>query len=549
MTVETVSTVEEQLGFPTHAEHVRTGWASARRLARRLDVVLLLLLALVPLWRFTNGAWTNYDTDAFTYLYDASRIVHGQVPYRDFFNFIGPAALWLPAAWMAIFGVSGDGAQVLLVAILALLGAALYAVTLQLTRRRLLSLFAPAFVLLTMPVHFPWPYHNWYGDTALVATLLTVSAWLRTGRLRWLVLGGIGCAATGLLVQTYGVALGAALGGFLILRADNWRMVARSAASFALGLAMVLVPIAAYFLAQGALLHLVYDTLVFPNKHLILTNKVPFATNLTDWLSFQPTWVGGGRRAIILRIAEVLSTFGVLGIALSTLVPAGLLVFDAIVARLRRASSPPDATHGLLLACSLVTIVSFAFWLRYRQDMMHLAWTTVVAYPTLLGFIGRIQDRSVMRAVRVALVGLAAAAGAGFLVITSPPTSTTIDRVAARGALAAYIRDHTAPDDEIAIIGYGGSTYFYSRPAAIGYTQVLPYEDFNTPAQVAEMRDQILRRRPKLVIFEVGISCAPVPDASGCLIPLPADYRGSSGPLPDRVVGTYGAICWIYTMQ
>jgi hypothetical protein len=163
MTVETVSTVEEQLGFPTHAEHVRTGWASARRLARRLDVVLLLLLALVPLWRFTNGAWTNYDTDAFTYLYDASRIVHGQVPYRDFFNFIGPAALWLPAAWMAIFGVSGDGAQVLLVAILALLGAALYAVTLQLTRRRLLSLFAPAFVLLTMPVHFPWPYHNWYG--------------------------------------------------------------------------------------------------------------------------------------------------------------------------------------------------------------------------------------------------------------------------------------------------------------------------------------------------------------------------------------------------
>ena len=78
---------------------------------------------------------------------------------------------------------------------------------------------------------------------------------------------------------------------------------------------------------------------------------------------------------------------------------------------------------------------------------------------------------SMTRAARVALVALVAGAGAWFLVTTSPPTTTSIDQVAVHNSLAVYIREHTAAADEVAIVAYGGATYFYSRPAAIGYTQ------------------------------------------------------------------------------
>src|SRR5258708_4452715 len=81
------------------------------------------LLALQPLM---NGSFTGYNSDAFLFVYDARRVLEGHVPYRDFFEFIGPGTLWVQAAWMGIFGPAASNLQALLVLTLSVLGTGLY---------------------------------------------------------------------------------------------------------------------------------------------------------------------------------------------------------------------------------------------------------------------------------------------------------------------------------------------------------------------------------------------------------------------------------------
>jgi len=327
--------------------------------ARRLELPLLFCTELVPLLRFRNAAWTGYNPDPFTLLYDSSRILRGQVPYRDFFQYAGPGAVWLQAAWMAMFGVDAAGPQVLLVLVLAVLGVGLYVLATHATGRRPLALFAPAFVLLTLPAHFPWPYHHWYGVTAMVAALLAVSAWLRGGRAGWLVVAGAACGATGLFVQTYGAAIVLGLTAFLVVQAGSWRAVARSGAWFAAGLCLALAPVLAYFEAEGGLGRLVYDTLLWPPSHYLPINQYPFAGNVVDWVRWgiAPATPGPGHGIAgphALRLAARLYT-GLSGGAafLLPMVGAGLgalVVLRSVGLRLlgrrrrrarRRAFSPP----------------------------------------------------------------------------------------------------------------------------------------------------------------------------------------------------------------
>jgi hypothetical protein len=64
--------------------------------------VAMLLLALPSL---VLKALTGIDPyDEGIRLYGAMRVLHGAVPYRDFFAMYGPAQFYWPAAWFAVFG-------------------------------------------------------------------------------------------------------------------------------------------------------------------------------------------------------------------------------------------------------------------------------------------------------------------------------------------------------------------------------------------------------------------------------------------------------------
>jgi hypothetical protein len=59
------------------------------------------VLFLVPL---ISPAVVQPKWDEFIYAFDSQRILNGQVPYRDFFNFIPPAVYYVLAAIALPFG-------------------------------------------------------------------------------------------------------------------------------------------------------------------------------------------------------------------------------------------------------------------------------------------------------------------------------------------------------------------------------------------------------------------------------------------------------------
>jgi hypothetical protein len=166
-----------------------------------LNAVLVFLVGLIGMHRFTNAVWASLSGDSFTMQYDSLRILHGAVPYRDFFAFPGAGTLWLQALVFAVFGVKASAATQVLIVILAVLGVELYLLAFALSGRWLLSWFAPLFLFFGMAPRFPYPYHHWYAAPFAVLAVLCMVQWLRHSQRWWLVgAGGVG-AATGLFVQ------------------------------------------------------------------------------------------------------------------------------------------------------------------------------------------------------------------------------------------------------------------------------------------------------------------------------------------------------------
>jgi len=88
----------------------------------------------LALW-WIVGQRLLFINDEGIWLDGARRILAGQVPYRDFFTYLGPGAFWNTAAAFRVFGVTLGAARALAVAELAVISACLYWMTAKLGSR------------------------------------------------------------------------------------------------------------------------------------------------------------------------------------------------------------------------------------------------------------------------------------------------------------------------------------------------------------------------------------------------------------------------------
>ena len=510
----------------------------------RSGAVLVFLSGLVALSQFTNAGWTGYTGDTFTMQYDSLRVASGAVPYRDFFQFVGPGTLWLQGLVFALTGAKAMHAIYLMIITLAALGAALYGLSYQLTGRWLVSWFAPLFVLLGLAPRYPYPYHHWYAAPFAVLTVLLMAGWLRSGHVRWLAIAGGACAVTGLFVQTHTIALASAIVTYLLMGAvegDRWHMLLSRLIAFGAGLAAIMVPTALYFAIAGGLQQYIYDTLIWPPLHYgcrrpNCVNNYPFLSDIDLWIFW-----GFERRTdspystlidsypMVSRPVRFYSgflvTLGAIAIPLLVALWSVQLLVERVLWLTRvQQQGPGDpigtAREDLLLLSSLVVLAYVAMFLAgINLALLHLTWYMVIGYPVLTGFFFR-RD-SVVALGRssylwLPLAVLACAAGMWYVTGIQSGMATDMDSLVGGRQLVSYVREHTDNGDTIVEFPYGGATYFYGRPAAIGYTLVFPRDTvefdkgnpmvfprrgFHTAAQYREMADQIQQNRPKLIIF------------------------------------------------
>jgi hypothetical protein len=468
-------------------------------------------------------------------LYDSKRVLDGEVPYRDFFNFPTPGTFWLQAIVFAVFGTTALNATYLLIVMLAALGAGLYLLSLSLSGRPLISLFAPVFVLSALAPHFPFPYHHWYAITSSTWTLVLMSWWLQQPRTRILIAAGAGCALTLLFVQTQGLVLGLAIGFFLLLKSAGEAhgiragvaALRRDLMSFALGIVLIALPVIAYFFFAGGLGQFVYDTVIWPSRSYGANNQVPFSFDISNWIFWR--FDLSQRQTFIPMTQFPVRFYGGLWITLgAVIVPitVGLfsvvLISEHILTIVRHwmkgePSFPPTVSENsagpILCLCSIFSGLLFVSMLTSpNKDMIHMTWSSIPAYPTLLGLVstrrhaarGETEGSIIgVKGAYLLLGTLALAAGAWFWTISSTSSSASEDTLMRSEAIVTYVNRHTSGDDRIAAMAYGGGLCFYSRPDAIGYSVVLS-PPYTTYTQLQEVAEQIRARRPKLVAFQPG---------------------------------------------
>ena len=141
----------------------RHPWTSLVRFA------LLFLVAMLVQFLALNRATGPYDE--FLSLYGAERVLHGGLPYRDFFTMYGPAQFYLIAGFFKLFGVSALSGRIYDALIRAAIVCAVYALTVSLTSRRwAIAAFSVTLLWLACDRN---PAYNYSAYPALLASLLS----------------------------------------------------------------------------------------------------------------------------------------------------------------------------------------------------------------------------------------------------------------------------------------------------------------------------------------------------------------------------------------
>lgn len=455
--------------------------------------------ALLLLYLFHSG----FHGDEFTNLNDALRQLHGQVIYRDFFEFAAPLSSWIAAATFALTGPSVLTARLVQSGALLFGAWQLYALARRMDTPPWLATL-PGLILLGS-LYRAWPgySHHWILLPLVLGALQAALGGLDGRAWLWSVAGALAGVAT-LDMQTDGPVLLFAIAGAwgldALMRRDALRQRLIGFGLLGLGFALPLAGAALYFYSQGALTQAFDSVWLWPLHHYKQPggfNDVPYGS---DWLAeiepiaTKPLWFG---RAFHLTGTYLLAPAAAI---------AGLVWLGVQLLRRRWASTQAHITLVLLLTLGDLTLVTHG-----RADYPRIAIYAVPAVLLLSTLAGRfwltLRPRALALLPSLLLVAYAgtglfllgryvAAAPASWLTFQSPDK-----RIAAIPVLT-YLREHTRPGDRLVVFPDGGVFYFYARPDATRYTLIYPAKyRYMSPRELAEVWSEIEHHAPKFLVI------------------------------------------------
>jgi 4-amino-4-deoxy-L-arabinose transferase-like glycosyltransferase len=191
------------------------------------------------------------------------RVLQGEVPYRDFLFNYTPGILWLNALLMKLFGVSVLTVRAGLLAVKLLTLMLVYDLARRLTDERL-ALLPVALTLAWLGYeHLFNPYPDIYFMPLALAGLICALHYNQFGGMGWLLAGGLAAGAVFLFKHNVGVFIAGC--GLIALALREWavggygergefiRGLAKRAAVYLIGFAIVFTVMAAYLYSQHAL--------------------------------------------------------------------------------------------------------------------------------------------------------------------------------------------------------------------------------------------------------------------------------------------------------
>ncbi len=461
-------------GETTRAEDTRYDWRAWLRSPWFWGVVALA--ALIVWWVDVPHLKQTISRDEGAFFVIAQGILHGHLPYRDFFDHKPPGLYYLLAPVLAItspFSVSQQIVAVRAVALLANLATAAGLVVLGTRWKRLeVGILAAGLWLTVLPI-----YEGALVQTEPFSTTAVVWAFvIASGRPGWRTALGAGLLATlsGLFKQT---AILAVPGVALVLYAGllprgRWfpplRTLLGAAGAFAAGLVAPWLLVVGFFAAQAGLQP-------FLNQVIIANFHYPPDPLKVTWKLVQGAFYSMPL-AFVLPVIYAL-VLGVIALRAPSRLRERLnfgLVAAAMTALLNLA---PFASHGY-----------YHYWLQILPWTLLLCGAAivdllVVARPALTA-VGQESDAPLRAAVLpFIMVGLLGFAGSG----GRPDISAQYDRQIEGGN---WIRQSVPSDARLLVAPAQPEYYFLSGHQPVtDYIYILPVNQ--SPALLARVNDQI----------------------------------------------------------
>jgi hypothetical protein len=490
---------------PTSVEPLITKTQPSSALSTSWIPFLLFLFSGAYLCLFLR--YSSLEPDEGIIFMGAERVLHGQVPYRDFFSFYTPGSFYLLALWFKLFGYSFLAARASLTVVGALCTVLLYLLSLRVCSRSIAIFTASLSTFAVFPYRF-LVLHNWYST--LLACLATYSAvqWLETRSSRWAFATGCFCSLTVLFEQSKGVGL--CLGlllGFGILRVRKFKSFERPEwAWLAIGSLWPVFLTLAYFGSQHALNAMEHD-LLWPLHHYGVANHVPYGYQ---------NWSARARDVIFhvgpiwQRAVKVLAVSPGLLVPMLPLVALCLLPFWAFRTKhhpLEKAKSDYytlicSVLAGLLLSVTVTRADVLHFMYLAPLSFLPLAW--MLDANAFLGSRLATLRPYLMLAISVTF-GLMTCAllVAGLSGRNQVETRHGSIRTSQPDTVIGYVQAHNADGDEILVYPYLPLYYYLTgthSPSRYDYFQ----PGMNTIEQAREIIANMESHQVRTVIFEPG---------------------------------------------
>lgn len=466
--------------------------------------IALFLFCVAYLFAFRH--YSSLEPDEGIVLAGADRILHGEVPYRDFFSFYTPGSFYLVALLFRVFGDSLTVARTSL----AVTGAGCSVITYVLARRvcsRAIAWFAALLATITGVAYRFLVLHNWYSTLLCCLAVYAAVQLIDSRRQMWAFATGSLAALTILVEQSKGagLCLGLAL-GFLTLRVLGRAPLFRRSQSVALAAGFLWPFIVAftYFGSQRTIAVMLQDWL-WPLRHYTEANHVVYgwqnwSEQARDTIFYTgPAW---------LRILKGLAVSPGFLVPVLPLIAVALFGYWAFQLRAGKVASVKTNYYVLVNAVLSGLLISVVI---VRADIIHFIYLGPLWYVVLAWVLGapELYSRVLVTArpyfvayiaITFGLMGFAlllAATGAQNLI----ETRRGLVKTSAKDTVVQYIQAHVPVGEEVLVYPYLPLYNYLTAtlsPSRNDYFQ----PGMNTPEQAREIIASLQSHDVRAILFE-----------------------------------------------
>jgi 4-amino-4-deoxy-L-arabinose transferase-like glycosyltransferase len=401
----------------------------------------LLFGAVAALLLWFHGNRLVFSNDEGIILDAASRMLHGQVLYRDFFGYMSPGSYWLQEAVFRLFGVSQLSGRLIVILDFSLECALVFWMTARLAGRKTGFVMAALFfVLQTAPPEFLTAQHRMDSTALSLASIALALEGQRRGHWGWWFAGGIVVSAAALCTPSVALLAPVTL-AWLVFTRPLRRFVLPYTAGAAAGALAIL----AALWATGLLLPTIRQ-MAWLSRNYSAVNYMPYGSLIGGYGQA----LGQGP-AVQLAIRAAL----LLCVALPAVLPVVALAgWTAALARRRaeRKWAAEQAIPYLLAAMAVYIAIEYP-----RADVMHLAFVAPLPYVLAGALAGRYLPRPLT-------LGLVLFFGVGAAVFAAHTAGDLLAQVPVRtpaGSLRASPEDAAALRTLLAVVERGEGLYVH----------------------------------------------------------------------------------------